>query len=229
MPHASRNGGNCKNLFETVKTAVNVREAAQLYGVAVNRCGMALCPFHNDRHPSLLVADDHYHCFACGAHGDVIDLAANLFGLSLYDAARKLAADFHLAPDKPLPESICQKLKQKTKAQQLREDERLCCSVLGQYRRTLEEWKLQYAPQTPEETLNERFVEACHRLPWAEYLLDALLQGDSHERETIVQQLMADGSIQKINRQLKEWRKETTHNAQKLCCAAQSRRLARLV
>ena len=77
------------NLFETVKTAVNAREAAQLYGVAVNRCGMALCPFHNDHHPSLLVADDHYHCFACGAHGDVIDLAANLFGLSLYDAARK--------------------------------------------------------------------------------------------------------------------------------------------
>lgn len=71
------------NLFETVKTAVNAREAAQLYGVAVNRCGMALCPFHNDHHPSLLVADDHYHCFACGAHGDVIDLAANLFGLSL--------------------------------------------------------------------------------------------------------------------------------------------------
>lgn len=190
---------------------------------------MALCPFHNDRHPSLLVADDHYHCFACGAHGDVIDMTANLFGLSLYDAARKLAADFHLAPDKPLPESICQKLKQKTKAQQLREDERLCCSVLGQYRRTLEEWKLRYAPQTPEETLNERFVEACHRLPWAEYLLDALLQGDSHERETVVQQLMADGSIQKINRQLKEWRKETTHNAQTICCAAQSRRLARLV
>ena len=217
------------NLFETVKTAVNAREAAQLYGVAVNRCGMALCPFHNDRHPSLLVADDHYHCFACGAHGDVIDLAANLFGLSLYDAARKLAADFHLAPDKPLPESICQKLKQKTKAQQLQEDERLCCSVLGQYRRTLEEWKLQYAPQTPEETLNERFVEACHRLPWAEYLLDALLQGDSHERETIVQQLMADGSIQKINRQLKEWRKETPHNAQTICYAAQSGRLARLV
>ena len=217
------------NLFETVKTAVNAREAAQLYGVAVNRCGMALCPFHNDHHPSLLVADDHYHCFACGAHGDVIDLAANLFGLSLYDAARKLEADFHLAPDKPLPESIRRKLKQKTKAQQLREDERLCCSVLGQYRRTLEEWKLRYAPQTPEETPNEWFVEACHRLPWAEYLLDALLQGDSHEQETIVQQLMADGSIQKINRQLKEWRKETTHNAQKLCCAAQSRRLARLV
>ena len=91
----------------------------------------------------------------------------------------------------------------------------LCCSVLGQYRRTLEEWKLQYAPQTPEETLNERFVEACHRLPWAECLLDALLQGDSHERETIVQQLMADGSIQKDQSATERMEKGDTHNAQK--------------
>lgn len=53
----------------------------------VNRYSMALCPFHNDRHPSLYVADDHYHCFACGEHGDVIDFVSKLFHLSLYDAA----------------------------------------------------------------------------------------------------------------------------------------------
>ena len=129
------------NLFETVKTAVNAREAAQLYGVVVNRCGMALCPFHNDHHPSLLVADDHYHCFACGAHGDVIDLAANLFGLSLYDAARNWRRTSILRRTSPR-RNPSEKLKQKTKAQQLQEDERLCCAVLfeGTYRRTLEEW-----------------------------------------------------------------------------------------
>jgi len=87
--------------FEIVKYGVSYREAAELYGVEVNRYGMALCPFHNDRHPSLYVADDHYHCFACGEHGDVIDFAAKLFGLPLYEAAQKLAADFHLTPDKP--------------------------------------------------------------------------------------------------------------------------------
>ena len=54
------------NLFEIVKYGVSCREAAELYGVEVNRYGMALCPFHNDRHPSLYVADDHYYCFACG-------------------------------------------------------------------------------------------------------------------------------------------------------------------
>ena len=75
-------------IFEIVKENVNLREAAELYGIDVNRYGKALCPFHNDRHPSLYVADDHYYCFACGEHGDVIDFAGRLFQLSPYDAAQ---------------------------------------------------------------------------------------------------------------------------------------------
>ena len=94
------------NLFKIVKYSVSCRAAAERYDVEVNRCGMALCPFHNDRHPSLYVADDHYHCFACGEHGDVIDFAAKLFGLPLYEAAQRLAADFHLTPDKPDRKSV---------------------------------------------------------------------------------------------------------------------------
>ena len=54
------------NLFEIVKYGVSCREAAELYGVEVNRYGMALCPFHNDRHPSLYVADDHYIALPVG-------------------------------------------------------------------------------------------------------------------------------------------------------------------
>ena len=89
------------NCFQNVKYGVSCREATERYGVEVNHYGMARCPFHNDRHPSLYVADDHYYCFACGEHGDVIDFAARLFGLPLYEAAQRLAADFHLSPDKP--------------------------------------------------------------------------------------------------------------------------------
>ena len=121
------------NLFETVNAGVGIREAAMLYGLEVDRRNMALCPFHNDRHPSLLVADDHYHCFACGEHGDVIDLTAGLFDLRPYEAARKLASDFQLSPDKPLPESIRRKLEQKAKAQKLRDQELHCHRVLCDY------------------------------------------------------------------------------------------------
>ena len=110
------------NLFEVVKAGINAQEAAQAYGIDVNHYGMALCPFHNDRHPSLYVSDDHYYCFGCGQHGAVIDPTAQLFDLRLYDAARKLAYDFHLAPDKPLLEAIRRKMKHKTKAQQIREN-----------------------------------------------------------------------------------------------------------
>ena len=196
------------DIFTTVKAAVTVRQAAEHYGLQVSRNGMVCCPFHNDRHPSLYVSDDHYHCFACGEHGDVIDLTAKLFDLRLYDAARKLASDFHLAQDKLLPESIRRKKKHKTKARQLRENERLCFSVLNEYRRLLLDWEKRYAPQASEDVLDERFVEACHRLPWAEYQLDILLQGDSYERGETVSNLTADGYIRKLQARL---RKEPYH------------------
>ena len=194
------------NLFEVVKANINTQEVAQTYGIDVNHHGMALCPFHIDRLPSLYVSDDHYHCFACGEHGDVIDLTAKLFDLRLYDAARKLASDFHLAPDKPLPEAIRWKKEHKPTAQQHRENELLCFSVLNEYRRLLLDWEKRYAPQTPEDVLDERFMEACHRLPWAEYQLDILLQGDSYERGETVSNLTANGYIRKLQARLRDER-----------------------
>ena len=194
------------NLFEIVKYGVSCREAAERYGVEVNHYGMALCPFHNDRHPSLYVADDHYYCFACGEHGDVIDFVGRLFQLSPYDAARKLMADFHLSPDKPPSAAALHAKRIRTEAQQLMENERLCFSVLNEYRRLLLDWKKRYAPQTPEDVLDERFVEACHRLPWAEYQLDILLQGDSYERGETVSNLTANGYIRKLQARLREER-----------------------
>ena len=131
------------NCFQNVKYGVSCLDAAERYGVEVNHYGMALCPFHNDRHPSLYVADDHYYCFACGEHGDVIDFVSKLFHLSLYDAAQKLAADFHLTPDKPPSAAALHAKRIRTEAQQLRETEQLCFSVLSDYAHVLRDWKVQ--------------------------------------------------------------------------------------
>ena len=75
-------------LFEQVKECVTARQAAEHYGIKVKRNGMACCPFHKDRHPSMK-ADKIYHCFACGVGGDAIDFTARLFGISQYEAAKK--------------------------------------------------------------------------------------------------------------------------------------------
>ena len=200
------------NLFETVKYGVNCREAAERYGVEVNHYGMALCTFHNDRHPSLYVADDHYYCFACGEHGDVIDFAAKLFGLPLYEAAQRLAADFHLTPDKPPSAAALHAKRIQTEAQQLRENEQLCFSVLSDYARVLRSWKVQYAPQSPAEAPDARFVEACHKLDEVEYYLDVLISGDSHERTEVIQQQMADGKLDRLRQRLEKIHKEETED-----------------
>ena len=196
------------NLFEIVKYGVNCREAAERYGVEVNHCGMALCPFHNDRHPSLYVADDHYYCFACGEHGDVIDFVGRLFQLSPYDAAQKLAADFHLTPDKPPSAAALHAKRIRTEAQQLRENERLCFSVLSDYARVLRSWKVQYAPLTQDEPLHERFIEACRSLDQTEYYLDILCAGDSYERAEVIRQQMADGKLDRLRQRLEKIHKE---------------------
>lgn len=54
-----------------------------------------LCPFHSEKTPSFTVNDQKrfYHCFGCGAHGDVIKFAAETQGLSYNDAAIKIAGD----------------------------------------------------------------------------------------------------------------------------------------
>ena len=196
------------NLFEIVKYGVSCREAAERYGVEVNHYGMALCPFHNDRHPSLYVADDHYHCFACGEHGDVIDFVSKLFQLSLYDAARKLAADFHLSPDKPPSAAALHAKRIRTEAQQLKANERLCFSVLSDYARVLRDWKVQYAPQSPAEAPDERFVEACHKLDEVEYYLDILTSGNSYERSEVIHQQMVDGKLDRLRQRLEKIHKE---------------------
>lgn len=121
------------DLFSTVKTHISTIDAAERYGIEVKRNGKALCPFHNDRNPSLFVADDHYHCFACGEHGDSIDLVSKLYDLPLHTAAKKLAADFGLTLDKPPTKDMQKKLRQKNEAQQLRENERLCFLHLNEY------------------------------------------------------------------------------------------------
>ena len=190
------------NLFQNVKYGVNCREAAERYGVSINRQGKALCPFHNDRHPSLYVADDHFYCFACGAHGDVIDFAANFFDLPLYEAAQRLAADFGVDANQPPTKEVLEKRRQKAEAQQLMENERLCVSVLSDYARVLRSWKMQYAPQSPAEAPDERFEEAYHKLDEAEYYLDILAFGDSYERAEVVNYLLVDGRLDKLKEKI---------------------------
>ena len=83
------------NVFEAVKQSVTTRQAAEHYGIRVGRNGMCVCPFHDDKNPSMKV-DRRFHCFGCQADGDVIDFVSHLENVSPKEAALMLAQDFSI-------------------------------------------------------------------------------------------------------------------------------------
>ena len=189
------------NLFEAVKAAVTPRMAAERYGLPVRQGNMICCPFHDDRTPSMKLNKDYFYCFGCGASGDVIDLAARLFGLSGYDAAKKLAADFGIAGQKP---SVLAKLKRSKSQAEL---ESRSFRVLRDYLQILQGWKEHCAPQSPGDAIDPRYAEGCHMLERIENMLDILACGTPQERAEVVADLQKDNRLTLMevrNRRIRE-------------------------
>lgn len=173
------------NVFEAVKQAVTTRQAAEMYGIRVNHHGMAVCPFHDDRNPSMKV-DKRFHCFGCQADGDAVDFVSRLFGLTGKEAAMKLADDFGIRYDSRQKPSVKPHILEPTPEQKYRQEEAHCYKVLSDYFHLLRAWKIQYAPKQPEEEWHPRFVEALQRESYIEYLLDILLYGTPEEKKALV-------------------------------------------
>ena len=174
------------NVFDAVKQSVTTRQAAEMYGLKIRRNNMASCPFHNDRTPSMKV-DKRFHCFGCGADGDVIDFVSKLYGISNLDSAKKLALDFGISYES---KSVVRQLKavkqQKAEAQKYMEAEQRVFRILSDYYHLLKRWEVQYAPDMYDEIWHPRFIEALQKKSYMEYLLDIFLSGCAEEKAKIV-------------------------------------------
>lgn len=172
------------NIFEIVKQSVTTRQAAERYGLRVERNGMCRCPFHDDSTPSMKL-DRRYYCFGCGATGDVIDFVSRLRGIGSKEAAILLAQNFAI-PYEDSAGKTNRPRQQNTDEQNYQHMERYCFRVLLDYYRLLCRWKEDYAPQVSEDGYHPHFVEALRKLPLVEYLLDELLCGDIQARASVV-------------------------------------------
>ena len=173
------------NVFEAVKNNVTTRQAAEMYGIRVGRNGMAVCPFHNDKNPSMKV-DKRFHCFACQADGDAVDFVSRLYGLPCREAAVKLADDFGISYDSRKKSSVKPKIREPDPEQKFQQEERHCYKVLTDYFHLLRTWENQYAPKQPDDAWHPLFVEALQKRDYTEYLLDILLYGSPEERKALV-------------------------------------------
>lgn len=184
---------------------VGMRQAAEYYGFQVDRQGRCICPFHNDRRPSMKIYphDRGYYCFSCGAGGDVITFAGKLYGLDNESAARKLIEDFHL-PIRAEGLSYREKREREKKVRQRRELEGFkgqAGKILREYRKRLCE-----AARRPE---SPYFYEALQSLTIIEYWLSCLEEcpQDMKKDEGMVKRL---GTIE---RRLAEWAPDITEGA----------------
>lgn len=87
--------GDLQKFIEELRSRVSVADVVA-ERVKLTRKGreyLGLCPFHNEKTPSFTVneAKGFYHCFGCGAHGDIIKFEMEANNLPFMDALEKLS------------------------------------------------------------------------------------------------------------------------------------------
>ena len=178
------------NVFEAVKQSLTTRQVAETYSFSVKRSGMMVCPFHNDKNPSMKV-DRRFHCFGCGEDGDVIDFTAKWFQLGLKEAAIKLAEDFSIPYDnrgRGSPKKNLIRAKQ-VQMQQSKKEEQEYYRMLCNYFHFLSMCREQYVPKAEDTEWNPLFVEALQNISHVEYLFDTFLFGEVEEKEIMIKSL----------------------------------------
>ena len=210
-------------IFEQVKECVTARQAAEHYGIKVKNNGMACCPFHSDRYPSMK-ADKMYHCFGCGAGGDAIDFTARLFGLSQYEAAKRLIEDFRLdihIEDKGKRRKIGNSAPLKTQKpkvvlirEKLEQWLRHATDVLIRYLKWIQFWKEFYRPE-PDEEWHELFTEALANERKINDYLDVLMFGTGEEIVEFIK--MKRREVEKIEERINEYQREVLNGIRKYC------------
>ena len=172
-----------ENVFDAVRGSVTARHAAEASGLRVNRSGMAVCPFHDDRNPSMKFYGRRFHCFGCQADGDAVDFTARFYGIPVREAAEKLADMFMIpydgssyrARDRPEPvEKPLEKafLSEEKTIKEYQKAENRCFNTLCDYLHLLKKWKREYLPESHGQEIDSRFLEACRWQDYVEYILD---------------------------------------------------------
>ncbi len=193
-------------IFEEVKELVDVPTVARHYGVEVHHGNMALCPFHRERNPSCKLYADHYYCFGCQAHGDVIKLVQELYGLTPIEAVKQINSDFGLGLDVDKPPDMeainrrCREIAER-KAEQAQTEHMY--DVLLRYYTLLDKYKIRYAPKRPQDIPDKRFVYALHHIEYVWYMLETFNCNDKEQHKEI--ELEVDRIEREYKRCVDEW------------------------
>lgn len=167
------------NAVQTIKDRLAMREVLLRYGYEPNNRGFMCCPFHLEKTPSMKIFEKDYHCFGCGANGDVITFVQKLFNLSFPDTLKKIDVDFNLNlyGEKTLEELKKSHYQQKQLQAKREREKAQKEQAENEYWLIFDEWKRlddnrrNFAPKTKNEELHPLFIEALQKIEYQKYLL----------------------------------------------------------
>lgn len=154
--------------FKGIANRISVRDYAESIGMKISRNGMTLCPFHDDRNPSMK-ADKRFHCFACGADGDVINFVARLYGIRNYEAALKISAEFNISEASETDNT--RTAENKINARDLK-NEYMQYLIFAE--KEFKKWLTDYRPPPAADRLHPLFVTSLQKIEYTSYLIDCL-------------------------------------------------------
>lgn len=176
------------SLIREVKERADIVKVAEHYGMKLNRAYKCVCPFHKEKTASFSISPQKqiWKCFGCGKGGDVISLVSELLNINALESAKSINYTLGLGLDTDKPSNYLEinKYKEKRKTEEMfKEWENKTFQLLCDYLHLLWKWEEEKVPKSPEEDVDELFIEAMHNRDYIEYLIDEIfLNGTNKDK-----------------------------------------------
>ena len=168
------------DIFEEIKSRINLQTVVTGYGIEINRSGFCLCPFHAEKTPSMKIYDNGFKCYGCGEGGDMFVFVQKLFNLeNPLDAAKKINNDFGLNVEfnhKPTRQEFLSAKNIVRERQEFEHEEKVAINAFTEYFKILRDFNFKYAPKTPGEVPDKRFIEYCNNMDKLDYTLNRFIE-----------------------------------------------------
>ena len=175
-----------------VKSTVSPAQVAEAFGIEVDRHNRCACPIHHGKDHNMRLGERGYHCFVCGAHGDVFEFVRAMNQCSFPDALAWLNETFALdlpLNRKPSRAEIEASKRAREEARRQREEQHELDMVLFETYvdvqkciGELQDDAERYRPKPNDETWDERYGRAMTLLPQMNDMAEALLTKMSERR-----------------------------------------------
>jgi hypothetical protein len=170
---------------------------------------------HVEKSPSLKLYQNTntFYCFGCGAGTSVIDFTAAIQGITPLEAAKYLDTlySLQLFNDKPLTAHERKKIEEDKKKRERERDtvnafeewEQQGYNTWAIYCRMLEHFKREYAPLTADDDFNPLFMEALHKLDYADYIYNEIFIHGNFEQKASFYQTHRE-ELKRIEQRIRE-------------------------